>query len=300
MGKRKYHFLFVLVLFFLLFLTGCNNKMGNDDVKIKTYQELEYLDSKIINIANKLNNISLQGYTISSEEVALGEEGSSSEETSGKQGGNGSGSGEQQKQSNSQNGESGQNNKNNITVSQMEQKTVLASDKNDINWNNIKSDIETINEVWSVVVLDLSNFNVNSEDILGFSTALDDCILNIRDENKIESLTNIAKLYSYIPKIEKTIPTEKNSQNIKQVKSNIINAYSLVEKEDWINVETNMNECEEIFANLLNDLEYIKNKEYKVKKTYIAIKELQNSLAYKDKDLFYVKYKNLMESVGRL
>ena len=61
-----------------------------------------------------------------------------------------------------------------------------------------------------------------------------------------------------------------------------------------------MSECENTFKNLLNDIEYIQDKEYKVNRTYVLIKELQNSLVYKDKKLFLVKYKNLMESVNTL
>ena len=47
-------------------------------------------------------------------------------------------------------------------------------------------------------------------------------------------------------------------------------------------------------------MEYMKDKEYKVNKTYVLIKELQNSLGYKDKKMFYIKYKNLMESINTL
>ena len=50
----------------------------------------------------------------------------------------------------------------------------------------------------------------------------------------------------------------------------------------------------------MNDIEYLKNKEYKVNKTYILIKELQNSISYKDKKLFYLKYRNLIESLNNL
>ncbi len=309
-GKVSCTFL-ILVMMLCMFLTGCSNQTTNEDTKSKVAQELEYLDSQIVSIANKLNNISMQNYTILSEEVSLGEEssGGSSGGQSGSSGGESSGGGSsssggesegQQKESSSQSGSGGESEKSNITTTQMEPKTVLSSDENDIDWNSIKSEIETISEAWGVVILDLSSLNVDNNDILGFSSTLDDSILSIKDENKADTLTNIATLYSFIPKFEKTISSEESSQNVKQVKSNIINAYSLIEQDDWTGVETNLSECENAFKNLLNDMEYIKDKEYKVNRTYVLIKELQNSVPYKDNKLFYVKYKNLMESVNSL
>ena len=291
------------VLGVTLLLTGCGSKTTNEDIKTKTVQELEYLDSQIVSLANKLNNISMQNYAVSSEEVNLGEENlsetSSSQSVNEASGGGSSGGGEQ-KQSSSQSGSNEESQKSNITTTQMEPKTVLDSDENTIDWKSIKSQIETINEAWGVVVLDLSSLNVDSNNILGFSSTLDQSILSIENENKSDTLINIANLYSYIPRFEENISANQSTQNVKQVKSNIIKAYSLLEQDDWTAVEINISECENTFKNLLNDIEYIQDKEYKVNRTYVLIKELQNSLVYKDKKLFLVKYKNLMESVNTL
>lgn len=296
---------FILILILSFFFTSCENDKTNDDTTMKAKQEIEYIDSQIISLANKLYNLSMQNYAISSEEVKLGEENSSgtSSSQSGNEASGGSGSGEsggEQKQSSSQSGSGEESQKSNITTTQMEPKTVLDSDENEIDWKSIKSQIETINEAWGVVILDLSSLNVDNNNILGFSSALDESILSIKDENKVNTLINIARLYSYIPKFERDIEAEQSIQNIKQVKSNVLNAYSLLEQDDWKGIETSISECENTFKNLSNDMEYIQDKEYKVNKTYVLIKELQNSLAYKDKKLFLVKYKNLMESVNTL
>lgn len=305
-GNTVYIFL-ILCILILFCLTGCNNKTNDKDVKSKIVQEIDYLDTKIVSILNKLNNISLQNYTITSEEITLGEEssgGASGESNSGGatsgESSSGGDSGGQQEQSNSQSQSSDETQKSNITTAEIEPETVLELDENDIDWTSIKSEIEIINESWSVVILDLSTLNVDNNDILNFSSTLDNCILSIKDENKADSLTNIATLYSFIPKFERTISTSNSEQNIKEVKAYLINAYSIVEQEDWTSIETNISECEKTFKNILNDIEYMKDKEYKVNKTYVLIKELQNSLSNRDKKLFYVKYKNLMESINTL
>lgn len=300
--------LVVIMIFFTISLTGCNNNTVNEDRKSKIIQELDYLDTKIVSILNKLNNISLENYTITSEEISLGEESSNGKSSTSSGGGNSSGgsssqggeSSGEQKESSSQSAASSDTEKSNVTTTKMEPKTVLDSEQNNIDWKTIKSEIEIVNEAWAVVILDLSSFNINNEDILNFSSTLDDCILSIKDENKQSALTNLAKLYSVIPRIEKGISTSNSRQNIKQVKSYIINAYSLVEQDDWAGIETNISESEKSFKNITNDIEYIKEKEYKVNRSYVLIKELQNSLSYRDKKLFLLKYKNLMESINVL
>ncbi len=303
MIKYKKIFIIIFICILIIFgLVGCNNNSTAEDTKSKVTQELDYLDTQIVSISNNLNNIELQNYTLTSEEVTLGqEETNGSSEGSSGQGGSSQGGGEssgQQKESSSQGGSDTENNK--VTTMQMQVNSVLDSNENDIDWTTIKNEIETINEAWGIVILDLSSLNVDNNDILAFSATIDDCILSIKNEDKASALTNIAKLYSYIPKYESGISAQNSTQNIKQVKSYVINAYSLAEQDDWTGMESNMAEAEKTYRNITNDIDYIKDKEYKVNKTYVLMKELQNSLSYKDKKLFYVKYKNLIESINTL
>lgn len=307
MRKNKIIFpVLVILSIFIITLSGCSDNADNEDMKSKVSRELDYLDTQIISILNDLNNISLQNYTVTPEEITLGENsssgGSSSGGSSSQVGGSSDGTaqGAEQKQSSSQSQSANTTQESKTTIMKMEPENVLSSNDNDIDWKSIKNNIETINESWGVVILDLSNMNVDNNDILNFSSTLDDCILSIKDEKKADTLINIAKLYSFIPKFERGISAENSTQNIKQVKSYIINAYSLVEKDDWTAIGNNISECEKTFKNITNDMEYMKDKEYKVNRTYVLIKELQNSLTYKDKKLFYVKYKNVMESINTL
>lgn len=305
MRKNKILFGFLLLcVISSIILTGCNDDdISSEDNKEKVLQELDYLDTQIVSILNKLNNITLQNYTITSEEVSLGygstssSGGTNEESTSGQ---SGESTQSEQKESNSQSQSTNSKQENNVTTTQMEPKAILESNESDVDWKNIKSKIETINNAWGIILLDLSSLNIDSKDALNFSTTLDECILNIKDENKKDSLANLAKLYSFIPKYENSISAPNNVQNAKKIKAYLINAYSFAEQDDWNQIETNISECEATFKNIINDLEYIKDKEYKVNKTYILIKELQNSLSYKDKKLFYIKYKNLLEAINTL
>ena len=66
----------------MISLSGCSNKeITEQENKEKVIQELDYLDSQIIGILNKLNNITLENYTVTSEEVSLEQSSSSGGES---------------------------------------------------------------------------------------------------------------------------------------------------------------------------------------------------------------------------
>lgn len=191
MRKNKIIFpVLVILSIFIITLSGCSDNADNEDMKSKVSRELDYLDTQIISILNDLNNISLQNYTVTPEEITLGEDGSSGGSSSGgsssQSGGSSEGSaqGAEQKQSNSQSQSANTTQESKTTIMKMEPENVLSSDENDIDWNSIKNNIQTINESWGVVILDLSNMNVDNNDILNFSSTLDDCIVSIKDEKK--------------------------------------------------------------------------------------------------------------------
>ena len=295
--KNKLLILFLIVLL-ISTLTGCDNKKsGKEENKI--ISELDYLDTNLVSILNGLNGITTGNYTITKEEIQKEEKSSESSSQGGEESSENSSSGEQ-KQTQSQNDNNSSSEESKITVTGMNQESVLSSDENNVNWNLIKNEIETINESWSIIILDLASKNVNNEDILNFSSTLNDTILSIKDENKINTLQNSAKLYSFIPRFQEHVDKNTSNQKIKKVKSDLFNAYSLVEKEDWAQINNNMESAINTFKEILNDIEYVKNKEYKVNKVYVLLNELQSSLIYKDKKLFYLKYKNLIESINLL
>ena len=298
--KKIKIFLAILIVICILAITGCSKTDDKKDLKEKVEEELNYLDTHIISIINDLNNISLENYKITSEMVEVEEK--SKKLSTGSTGEEQESSQQQEGQESSSQSQSSKNSQkeNNIDTTKMELNSTLTSNSNNVDWERIKYEIENLNESWSVILLDLYSLNVNNDDVIAFSSALDNAIISIKNENKEDSLTNVAKLYSYIPTYEKAISAENNVQNIKQAKSFLINAYSFVQQGNWNEIQRNMTECEKTFKNVVNDIEFAKKNEYKINKTYVLIKELQNSLDLQDKEVFYMKYKNLLESINTL
>lgn len=301
--------LFVLIIYMLIALgslCGCGEDKKGNELDKKIESEIDYLDKSIIGIMNKLNNITLDNYEVKSRDVTLQKENKSSggQSDGGSEGGNSeeggdSGEGEQKdsKQQDSKSGQSKSNSENSIKVLQMEPSNILVIDKSDIDWASIKSEIEIMYSSWNSILLDLHELNIKNEDILDFSRTLDNTVLTAKSEDKQKTLTNLANVYSFLPKYIDNIKIDESKKNIIKTKSNIMNAYALVEQENWIETENQINQADENYAKVTNDVKYIEKQKEKISRVYVLIKELKNSINTQDKDIFYIKYKNLMNSI---
>lgn len=288
----------LIILSCLLLLTGCSNNTTNNQRKEKVKSEIEYFSTQIAELFNNLNNISLENYELISEKVSMNtsnSEGGKSQFNSGQ-----STSPSSNQASNQSNEDSAGNESQSVSITSMASNSILKRNTEDIDWDLMRTGIENINTSWSVVMLDLYNANVSNDDIKAFGNTLDTTIISIKNEDKIATLRNLNNLYSYIPKFLTSISSEKHDQNIETTKYYIFMAYSAASQDDWTGVATNLSNAENNFLNVLNDMEYSKNREFKINKTYLLIKELQNSIANKDKQLFFLKYINLMENMNTL
>ena len=271
---------FLMLILVLLFLTGCNSSDLDKEKKEKIKEELNYLDTQIVTILNDLNNITLKNYTLTSKEVENDQK--------------------EQTKSNEEEKNETENTENNIAITKTEPISVMESSNKNIDWDKIKSNIEVLNESWAIVVIDLTSGNVDNKSILEFSHNLNEVILSIKKEDKTETIEKLSNLYSYIPKYEEEIGSINSLQSIKKAKAYLINSYNLVEKNSWEQAKENIVLLDNVFKNITNDLDFVKNKEFKVNKAYVLIKEMQNSLDYKDKQLFLIKYSNLIECLNTL
>ncbi len=305
---KRFKKILILIYFLILILTlcGCSNNDNNGDINKKIESQINYLDKKIMGIMNKLNNITLDNYEVKSKEIVS----ETGKESGGNQGKNGEGSksnestsqGSSEEDSSSGdsktgNSENGQES-NNIKVLQLQPSNILVINKDEIDWITIKSEVEIMYSSWNSIILDLYSMNISNEDVLGFSQSLDNAIIAIKSEDKQKSLEGLAVLYSYLPKFIEKISIEESTKNILQTKSNIMKAYALVEQENWTEIQNQLNQADTAYSKVANDVKYIENKQEEVSRIYILIKELKNSVNLKDKDIFYIKYKNLMNTIN--
>ena len=326
--KMRKIFIFVLASILVFSLSGCS-KIDNTPEALgeKVNSEIEYLDSELITMMSDLNNINFSNYLVEAREVEQlskpSEKTSGSSKSSGQgdpQGGGSSGSesqsGGQGGSSSSQSGQngsqsetstgagngsgqgkSGGENAEKIKVTEMVAQSSLDTNYDDVDWEEIKTSIETFYTSWNTIILDLYKLNIASEDITGFSSNLDQLVINIKNQDKPAALATATTLYSYIPKYLDSFSQDSALKDLTTAKMHIMNAYTSATIDAWDVVAGELLLAEQAYTSVMKNNEYMSKKEYNVNKTYITLKELQNAVQYQDKTVFFLKYKNLMQEV---
>lgn len=292
-----------------MLLTKCSKNNNNgEDFNSKVDEEIAYLDTKLVEMLNKANGISFQNYIVTREQVK--ENSSTSESTSSssnKSQGDSeeSGQGEDSDQDSKENSNSSDSSENsnesntkNVRYTMNGNEILLQDRKPD--WKGIKSEIEKLYSSWSTIVLDLYKLNVNNQDILNFNTDLDTATQSIKNEDKVQTLNNLAKLYSYIPKYISSVSNDTKINSIYKTKSSILNAYAIIEQDNFIEAQKQLSDAEQSFLPILNDITSNTNDQSKISKIYILLKETQSSIDKKDKDIFYINYKNLIQQLNNI
>lgn len=193
-------------------------------------------------------------------------------------------------------GSSSASNKNDYQYRMIEN-SILAK-KTEPNWEDLIYDIEQIYSNWSIVTLDLYKQNINNQKILSFNVDLDNAAKAIKDKNKEQTLILLAKLYSYIPTYFEDFSDDQMQTNLYKVKSNLFNAYSIIEQNNPNEVKKYLQSSEEAMISIMNNIQ--NQKTYNLNKAYILLKDLQTTVDKNDTSIFYLKYKNLSEELNSL
>lgn len=282
-----------IIIFFILliliagssFAIWKNKEKPNDEEKInsKLDSEMEYLNTSLISIANGLNNIVIQEYEITE---------SSNNNTSSDSSNNTS----KNDNSSKENSSNESNNETSKISFSMTQNTI---NTDEIDWKNLESEISNLYKSWSEIIIDLNKVNGNNENILKFSNDLDETTKYIKAQDKVNSLSMVAKLYSYLPQFMELYEKDGRKIAFMQTKTNIIRAYSIIEQEKWEEIKKEISLSINSFNTILNDVNNNKN-QYNINKTYVLLNEFNNSIDTNDKEILYIKYRNLIQEIEYL
>lgn len=299
-------FIFLLILIALT-LTGCSNNKDEKD-KEKAVSEVKYLESKFTTLLNSMNNLKYENYKITTSKIDENSTSDStkSEDKSDQSGSESSSSGggqsQSQGQSKSQSGESEsednqtQSSKNKYTL---ERTSTLTDSNTNIEWQKIKNLVEEMYSTIPTITLDLYNQNVNQDEILSFNNELDSLTVAVKEESKEKTLVHLSNLYGYLPKYLEVVSTDEIYTNLIKTKTNVINAYSIIDTGDWNKISEYINKAIDDYSELLNKIDN-DSKMYSINKAYIILNELQNAVNLKDKEIFLIKYKNLLEEFNSI
>lgn len=306
-------FFIILVLIFALYVNATKDDGQNQKQKILT--EIELIESKLVNMCNTMNNITFENYKleISTEEAKKSSQSggaSSGKEEGGSSGGESSGESGEKNSSGSQGsssgesgsgaeGESPSSTKEEVKKYELISQNVLTASK-DINWDSVKSEVETLYTSIPSITLDLYQANLSQEDILGFNQQYDNLTKVVKDENKKETLVQLVTLYDYIPKFLKNVSEDNLYQICIQTKAQILKAYAKLDDKDWSGIRNDIQNTIDTFNQLMTSTQIDTSKQYSVNKVYIMVNELQNAINMQDESVFLIKYKNLMEELANM
>lgn len=302
---NKKNFLIILVAIvvmvfigYIFFSLNSYSKTGNKDLAEKTQDEIRELENKIISMMNSLNNISFTNAVLkqSIEEDKKNNDEDKNNETSENTSG-GSSSNESEKTSNDSSSSNSKTSTQEQIKYEIEKSNILLTDFSNVDWKYIKGEVESIYVLWSTLIIDLHELNVNNDDILNFSNSLDQVTISIKQENKLSSTNNLANLYSYIPAYVEQISKDENEKNIYYTKNCIINTYALIEQDNWTEMKNQTATAIEFFSKIMNDIGNGEKQNSKMMKIYVLLNELYSSMDLKDKELYYIKYRNTMEEL---
>ncbi len=320
MPKEKFFkstILIILIIFVFFSLTGCGKKQSEEELsKQKLDQEIQYLDTKFVSLMNMLNNISFSNYKVTSEEVKeekdeskgntsesgqgdskSSSEGGASSESGGESGSN---SGPESQSESGEESSSGDNKEKN-KIFKLTEDNILSLDSNtDIGWDLIKSEIENLYSIWTTITIDMHTAGVNSNDILEFNTLLDSLAVQAKDENKQGSLDNLSKLYNLLPKYLNSYSNDEIKKSVLNTKAHLLTAFCMVDTDKWEDMHVEILKANQEFSTIINNVNIDKNKKLNVNRAYLLLKEAQNSIETKNKDIFLIKYKNTIQELNML
>ncbi len=277
--------------FFMYKVFGKNN--SNEKLDEKTLAEIKYFENEFQKLFNQFNNISFENYKISSKEIK--QEENESQKTSSKQDSTNSKSQDEK----SQNLEESENSKDNKQY-ELEEIGILTKDT-EIDWKQIKNDVEKIYSSLYQMTLDLYQTSIEQEDISNFNKEFDNLIQAVKEEDKEKSLNELSILYDYLSKFIANCTTNEKEKTILKTKNYIFKAYTILDKEKWEEISNNTNNATQEFTKIITNIsDKETGNQYNINKAYIMINELQNAVTLKDKEVFLIKYKNLLEELQNI
>lgn len=293
---KKFYFLIYIVFIILVFISGFylysvkSKKSSQNEISEKVLSEISFLEKKFVDMFNDLNNITFENYSIKITEIDQKESEKNDEKSSSDKSRN------EDKNKSEESEKINENEKN--SKYEMVRSGILTDEKKNIDWSKIKNDVEDIYKLLYPLTLDLYKTDVNYQDIINFNNEYDNLTVLVKEENKQAVLDELSVLYDYIPGFVDKCTEDEKEKSIIKIKNYVLKAYSVLDKDEWKNISDNINDATNETAKLLTDVNNQENiNQYSLNRMYIILNEMQNSVELKDKQVFLIKYKNILEDL---
>lgn len=271
-------------------------KIHGETQKEKLFAEIKFVESKIMNLFNAINNIETTNYHVvtnqlSKESTEKSESNSSSGESSGDNSGGES--------SNQTQGDNSEDKKQDNKKFELKSNGILTYTEQ-INWDSVKDEVEKLYTTIPSLTMDLYQMNVKQEDVLAFNNQYDNLTTVVKEEKKEETLSELTKVYEFLPKFLKDSGQDEIYTVIVETKNNVLKGYSKLDNENWEEIANDIKNSIDIYSKLLSNTNIDTSKQYNISKSYVMLNELQNAVNLKDSSVFLIKYRNLIEELNQI
>ena len=307
--------IFTILLATLIYIKFFSNSKDNEYAILveKAEGEVKYLDYTIIELMNKLNNISYSRYQVTIKEVNESEQlnnSSSNSESAGngmqtQEQGSSNQEGSESKVNGSGSNDNNSNNSESESLNQSEARTsrlaqvdsLLNSNYDDVPWDEISYGVETIYTAWPSISLDMKALNINESDISNFSTTLDGVAQAVKVQDKNSTLINLYNLYILLPKYLSYFSSNEYTLNVYNTKGYVLSSYVSANSENWEDMNTNITNAINTLSKNMNSTNLNDTEKSTIEKSYVLLEELKRGVGLEDKEIFYLKYKLAMEQL---
>lgn len=166
-----------------------------------------------------------------------------------------------------------------------------------INWNYIQNDVLNVNDSWSILVLDLTEVNVTSENIISFSNDLNNTLIAVNQEDEnllIEKLSNMSQKLNVF---KEAYSNNKNNIEKNKIKTGMLSVFSKAYAGNYTLAKDEVNKLIENYKILMNDKSYADENTYQLNKIYILLEEYLASIGTENFDLIRIKYLSAVENI---
>lgn len=170
--------------------------------------------------------------------------------------------------------------------------------KNDvIDWDSILKDEKKLNDSLDSILIDLSQVNIENNDLVQFSNKLNNLLIFTSEKKEVEVINELSNIYLLLPNFMEKYSENKNEINKKRLKSLILSSYAISNSKSWEDAKGSIQNVENKYAEMMNDVDYMKENSYNLNKVYILIQELKSAINLENINLVNLKYISLIENI---
>ena len=297
--KRIGYMVLIAIIIILGFIIYSNaNKNNENNQQEKVFSEIKYIESKLVQLFNEMNKIESRNYTISIGEISK-DSSSSQNSIESNSGGSEGGTSSGEESDSTDNSNSSLNSDQDNKKFELQLSGVLTN-KEDINWDYIKGEIENIYTSLATITIDFYQIGTTQENVIKFNQQLDKLSIAIKEENKELVLGELSNLYTNLSNITQNINGNELYKKVIKIKDNIFKAYSKLDTGNWEEIANDISNAITLYSELLTNTTENIEKQYEINKGYILINEMENAVNLQDVSIFLIKYKNLLEELNSI